>query len=183
MTDSLQGRALGPDWRVAVHSPSELVLEQQGTLAMRRVGGALVVSFGTLAVALALAFATPHSAQLITWPLAALLLVVSALGIPAALRNLQRARLGVRLRISRDGVQGWPVALAFFPRTVPASEVAQVSVQEYPHPPLTLALFEVVLRDGTRLAGPEVAVSTGERHPLAPIEAAARHLLKSCEPR
>jgi hypothetical protein len=179
MPESLEGRALGPDWRVATHSTTELVLEQQNPGGARRVGGAMVVSFGALIVALALAFATPEDARLITWPLSAVLLVVAALGVPAALRNFQRARLGVRLRISREGAEGWPVTLTFKPRRVGRAEIARVAVQVFPHPPLSLAIFEVVLTDGSRLTGPEVAVATGERHPLGQIEAAARHLLAS----
>ncbi len=179
MPDSLAGRPLGPDWRVALHSPVELVLEQQATGAARRVGGALVVSLGSLAVALVLALATPAEARLITWPVSGLLLAVSGLGLLATLRHFQRARLGVRLRITRTEVTGWPATMAFRPRTVPVSEVAHLTVQVFPHPPLSLALLEVVLRDGTRLLGPEVAVATGEKHPLEPVEAAARHLLGS----
>lgn len=177
MPEALQGRALGPDWRVALHTPDELVLEQHRGGGWRRAGGALVVSVGSLILALALALATPQSARLITWPVSALLLLVAGLGLPAALRNVQRARLGVRLRFTRDAVEGWPVAMSVSPRRCPATSVAQVNVSLFEHPPLSLALLEVVLRDGTRLAGPEVAVHTGERHPLDPVAAAARALL------
>jgi len=173
----LQGRALGPDWRVALHSADELVLEQHRGGGWRRAGGALVVSLGSLILALALAFATPESARLITWPVSALLLIVALLGLPASLRNVQRARLGVRLRFTRTTVEGWPVTLSVTPRRAPVSEVATVTVQVFEHPPLSLALLEVVLRDGTRLSGPELAVNTGEKHPLDPIAQVARALI------
>lgn len=177
MPEALQGRALGPHWRVAVHSADELVLEQHQGGGWRRAGGSLVVSGGSLTLALALALATPESARLITWPVSALLALVAVLGLPASLRNLQRARLGVRLRFTRDAVEGWPVALSLTPRRSLATAVARVSVQVFEHPPLSLALLEVVLRDGTRLAGPEVAVHAGDQHPLQPVAEAARALL------
>jgi|APLak6261679142_1056127.scaffolds.fasta_scaffold00002_151 hypothetical protein len=180
MPESLQGRPLGPDWRVAVHTPTELLLEHVDPKAGRRVGGALVVTLGALTVGLALALATPVDARLITWPLSALLFVVAALGLPTTLRHLQRARLGVRLRITRSEVEGWPVGTwALGPRKFYATDVAKLSLQTFPHPPLTLAMLELVLKNGTRLTGPEVAVATGEKHPLGPVEAAARHLLAS----
>lgn len=177
MPEALQGRALGPDWRVALHTEGELVLEQHRTGGWRRAGGALVVSGGSFILALALALATPQSARLITWPFSALLLGVALLGLPASVRNLRRARLGVRLRFTHDAVEGWPVALSFSPRRSPAAQVAQIAVQVFEHPPLSLALLEVVLRDGTRLAGPEVAVPRGEKHPLDPVAQAARQVI------
>lgn len=177
MSESLQGRELGPDWRVAVHTKDELLLEQRGGGGLRRVGGALVVSFGSLTLAAALALATPVDARLISWPVSALLLVVAALGLPAAVRNFQRARLGVRLRFTRDTVQGWPVAFAWRPRTAPLADVAQVSVKLFAHPPLKLAMLEVLLRDGTLLSGPEVAVQTGDAHPLDAVAAAASAMI------
>ena len=173
----LQGRALGPDWRVALHTPDELVLEQHRGGGWRRAGGALVVSLGSLILALALAFATPESAQLISWPVSGLLLIVALLGLPASLRNVQRARLGVRLRFTRSAVEGWPVTLSISPRSAAGSEVARVAVQVFAHPPLSLALLEVVLRDGTRLAGPELAVHAGDPHPLEPVAQVARALI------
>jgi hypothetical protein len=177
MPEPLQGRALGPDWRVALHTSDELVLEQHRRGGWRRAGGALIVSLGSLILALALAFATPESARLITWPVSALLLIVAVLGLPAALRNLRRARLGVHLRFTRTAVEGWPVTLSVSPRRAPVSEVASVAVQVFDHPPLSLALLEVVLRDGTRLAGPELAVHAGDPHPLGPVALAARALI------
>ncbi|MDP1825313.1 MAG: hypothetical protein Q8L48_18800 [Archangium sp.] len=179
MTERLEGRALGPDWRVARHSADELVLEQHRAGGWRRAGGSLVVSFGSLAVALALGLATPASARLIIWPISALLLVVALLGLPASLRNVQRARLGVRLRFTRDSVEGWPVAFSVAPRRSPAKEITRVSVQVFEHPPLSLALLEVVLRDGTRLAGPEVAVPAGDPHPLTSVAEAIRALISA----
>jgi hypothetical protein len=178
MTDSLQGRTLGPHWRVTSHTNDELVLEQSAN-EWRRAGGSLVVSFGSLAVGLTLALATPESARLIIWPVSGLLLVVAALGLPASLRNLQRARRGVRLHFTRAWVEGWPVKLTLSARRVPVAEVARVSVQVFEHPPLSLAMLEVVLRDGTRLAGPEVAVPTGEKHPLLPLSAAIDALISA----
>jgi uncharacterized protein (DUF58 family) len=178
MTESLQGRALGPLWRVTSHTSDELVLEQSGN-EWRRAGGSLVVSFGSLGLGLALALATPMSARLIIWPVSALLFVVALLGLPASLRNVQRARHGVRLRFTREGVEGWPVSMTFTPRRSPASEVARVSVQVFEHPPLSLAILEVVLKDGTRLAGPEVAVPSGEKHPLGPLTAAIEGLISA----
>lgn len=176
MTESLAGRALGPEWRVASHTSTELVLEHRGPSA-RRVGGVVVVSLGALSLGLLIGAACPPEARLIGWPVAGLLFLVAALGLPSALRNLVRARRGVRLRISDADVEGWPVKLSFTPLTVPTAEVERVAVSVFPHPPLSLALFEVILRDGTRLAGPEVAVPAGEAHPLGPVEAAARALL------
>lgn len=177
MPESLRGRPLGPEWRVATHTSEELVLEQHGGPGLQRVGGALVVVVGTLALAGALALATPDDARLIGWPVAALLLVVSALGLTAAVRNLQRARLGVRLRVTAGEVEGWPVAFAWRPRRVPTADVAQVSVKVYAHPPLKLAMLEVILKDGTLLSGPEVAVQTGDAHPLDAVAAAASALI------
>ena len=176
MREVLQGRALGPDWRVTVHTEGELVLEQRAG-GWRKAGGSLVVSMGALTLGLALAFSTPESAQLIIWPVSGLLLIVALLGLPASLRNLQRARLGVRLRFTREGVEGWPVAFSFAPRKSPAAEVECVRVQVFEHPPLSLALLEVLLRDGTRLSGPEVAVPTGEKHPLEPVTRAIDELI------
>lgn len=179
MPESLAGRALGPDWRVASHTGEELVLEQHRAGGWRRAGGSLVVSLGALAAALGLGLATPASARLIIWPVSALLLVVALLGLPASLRNVQRARLGVRLRFTRDSVEGWPVAFSVTPRRSPVTEITRVSVQVFAHPPLSLALLEVVLRDGTRLAGPEVAVPAGDPHPLTPIEEGIRALISA----
>jgi hypothetical protein len=178
MAESLSGRALGPEWKVASHTPGELVLEHLGTGGLRKMGGALVVSLGSLAIALGLLGVTPDDARLISWPIAGLLIVISVLGFPAALRNLQRARLGLRLRFTKEGVEGWPLALASFgPKRHPKAAVKSVTVQAYPHPPLTLVLLEVVLVDGTRLSGPELAVTTGAAHPLEPVAAAARALV------
>lgn len=174
MRESLQGRALGPAWRVQRHTPGELVLELRAG-GWRKAGGALVVSGGSLVLGLALAFSTEESARLIIWPVSALLLVVALLGLPASLRNVQRARLGVRLRFTRDQVEGWPLRFSFAPLTASAAQ-ARVSVQVYAHPPLSLALLEVVLSDGTRLSGPEVAVPTGEQHPLGPVTEAINTL-------
>ena len=178
MTDSLQGRALGPHWRVSSHTKDELVLEQS-TNEWRRAGGSLVVSVGALAVGLTLALSTPESARLIFWPVSGLLLVVAALGLPASLRNLQRARGGVRLHFTRDWVEGWPVKMTLAPRRAPLAEVARGSVQVFEHPPLSLAMLEVLLKDGTRLAGPEVAVPAGEKHPLLPLSAAIDALISA----
>lgn len=178
MTESLQGRALGPSWRVATHTKDELVLEQSVN-EWRRAGGSLVVSSGSLALGLALAFSTPESARLIIWPVSGLLLLVALIGLPASVRNVQRARNGVRLRFTREGVEGWPVSMTFAPRRCPSSEVARVWVQVFEHPPLSLALLEVVLKDGTRLAGPEVAVPTGEKHPLGPVASAIEGLISA----
>lgn len=177
MREVLTGRALGPDWRVTTHSADELVLELRDVRAARRIGGVLLVALGALALGLLIALACPPESRLIGWPISLLLFVVAALGLPAALRNFQRSRLGVRLRITPTSVEGWPVKLAFRPHTAPAAEVERVCVSVYPHPPLSLALFELVLRDGTRLTGPEVAVSAGEEHPLGPVERAALALL------
>lgn len=178
MREVLQGRALGPDWRVASHTAEELVLEQKAG-GWRKAGGSLVVSVGSLTLGLALAFSTPQSAQLIIWPVSGLLLLVALLGLPASLRNLQRARLGVRLRFTREGVEGWPVAFSFAPRKSPAADVERVAVQVFEHPPLSLALLEVLLRDGTRLSGPEVAVPSGDDHPLEPVTRAIDELISA----
>ena len=175
--DVLTGRLLGPDWRVAADSADELVLELRDVRAGRRIGGVLLVSLGALALGLLIALACPPESRLIGWPISLLLFLVAGLGLPAAVRNLQRSRLGVRLRITPTSVEGWPVKLSFKPRSAPAADVERVAVSVYPHPPLSLALFEVVLRDGTRLTGPEVAVPSGEEHPLGPVERAALALL------
>src|SRR4051812_45598392 len=121
MTESLQGQGFGPNWRVASHTKDELVLEQS-TSEWRRAGGSLVVTFGSLFSGLALGLATPESARLITWPVSALLFLVAVFGLPASLRNLQRARKGVRLHFTREWVEGWPVSMTFTPRRSPASE-------------------------------------------------------------
>lgn len=178
MRESLQGRSLGPDWKVSSHTADELVLEQRPG-GWRKAGGSLVVSGGSLTLGLALAFSTPPDARLIIWPVSALLLIVALLGLPASLRNLQRARLGVRLRFTHAWVEGWPIAFSLGPRRSTVAEVARVSVQLFEHPPLTLALLEVVLRDGTRLSGPELAVPTGERHPLAAVCEAVGELISA----
>ncbi len=178
MRERLQGRALGPEWSVASHTDEELVLEQRSG-GWRKAGGSLVVTSGSLISSLALAFSTPQSAHLIIWPVSALLLLVALLGLPASVRNVQRARLGVRLRFTKDFVEGWPVAFSFSPRRSPTAQIASVAVQVFAHPPLSLALLEVILRDGTRLSGPEVAVPVGEAHPLAPVTEAIRALISA----
>lgn len=178
MPERLQGRALGPEWLVSSHTGDELVLEQR-TSHWRKAGGSLVVTFGSLSLAAALALATPESARLIIWPVSALLTIVAILGLPASLRNVQRARLGVRLRFTRESVEGWPVSLSLAPRRRPVADVDRVAVQVFEHPPLSLALLEVVLKDGTRLSGPEVAVPTGEKHPLEPLRAAIAALISA----
>ena len=71
---------------------------------------------------------------------------------------------------------GWPVALALGPQRRPAEEIKQVSVRLFAHPPLSLAMLEVELRDGTRLAGPELAFPRGEAHPLDRVGRAAAAL-------
>ena len=178
MRERLQGRALGPEWSVATHTAEELVLEQRAG-GWRKAGGSLVVTGGSLILSLALAFSTPESARLIVWPVSALLLLVAVLGLPASLRNLQRARLGVRLRFTKDFVEGWPVAFSFSARRSPTAQIASVEVQVFAHPPLSLVLLEVLLRDGTRLCGPELAVNIGEAHPLMPVTEAIRALISA----
>lgn len=167
-----EGLPLGPDWRVARHTRDELVLEQRRP-GWKKAIASLVVSAGAFLLGLALALATPASAGLIIWPVSALLSLVALLGLPATLRNLQRARLGVRLRFTRDLVEGWPSGFfSFAPRRSPVADVASVAAPVFSHPPLSLALLEVTLRDGTRLSGPEVAVGAGEPHPLDQVVAA-----------
>lgn len=173
-----EGSPLGPEWRVARHTKDELVLEQRAP-GWKKVIASLVVSGGTGALGLALALATQESARLIVWPVSALLLVVALLGLPASLRNLQRARLGVRLRFTRELVEGWPIGFSFAPRRSPLTEVTRAAVQVFPHPPLSLALLEVTLRDGTRLSGPEVAVSAGQPHPLDQVLASIQALMSA----
>ena len=101
-----EGLPLGPEWRVARHTADELVLEQRMSFWKKAVAS-LVVSGGTCALGLALGLATPQDARLIIWPVSALLLGVALLGLPASVRNLQRARLGVRLRFTTEFVEGW----------------------------------------------------------------------------
>ena len=179
MRERLTGRALGPDWRVSVHTGDELVLEQHRGNGWRRAGGSLVVAFGSLVLALALALATPQTARLITWPLSALLLVVCGVALPASLRNVQRARHGVRLAFTSQLVTGWPVSFAFFARSAATDQIARVQVLIFEHPPLSLALLEVVLRDGTRLAGPELAFEKPDEHPLGPVAEAIQALISA----
>lgn len=173
-----EGLPLGPEWRVARHTADEVVLEQR-LPGWKKAVASLIVSGGALSLGLALALATPESARLIVWPVSALLLLVALLGLPATLRNLQRARLGVRLRFTRELVEGWPVGFSFAPRQCPVADVTRVAVQVFSHPPLSLALLEVTLRDGTRISGPEVAVSAGEPHPLDQVIAAIRPLISA----
>lgn len=175
---SLAGRALGPEWRVLAHDAEQLVLERHATGEGRRAAGTLVVALASLAMGLALALATPEALRLVTWPVSGLLLLVAGLGVPAALRRLQRARRGVRLAIDGAGAVGWPVSFALAPRRLRASEVAEVAVRRFAHPPLTLVLLEVVARDGARLEGPELAVPEGAPHPLDDVAAAARRLIR-----
>lgn len=173
-----EGLPLGPKWRVARHTPDELVLEQR-LPGWKKAIASLVVSGGALLLGLALALETPQSARLIIWPVSALLVIVALLGLPATLRNLQRARLGVRLRFTRELVEGWPIGFSFAPRRSAVADVARVAVQVFSHPPLSLALLEVTLRDGTRLSGPEVATSAGEPHPLDQVIAAIRSFISA----
>ena len=168
-----EGLALGPEWRVARHTGEELVLEQHAS-GWKQAIASLVVSGGACALGLALGLATPVDARLIIWPVSAMLLGVALLGLPASVRKFQRARLGVQLRFTKDFVEGWPIGFSFSPRRSQAADVTRVAVQVFAHPPLSLALLEVTLRDGTRLSGPEVAVSAGEAHPLDQVLAAVR---------
>lgn len=175
MTELRPGQALGPEWRVTTSTTEELLLTREAP-GWRKVGGALVVSLGTSSLGLALAFATEPDARMITWPVSGLLFLVALVGLLATARNFQRARIGVRLRFTRDAVEGWPVSFALGPRRRPAADIARITVQLFPHPPLSLALLEVVLRDGSRLSGPELAFPRGEAHPLEQVAQAAAQL-------
>jgi hypothetical protein len=84
---------------------------------------------------------------------------------------------------TRDGVTAWPVPrgvlhdLRAGPRRCPAAEVAGVEIRTAPHPPLLLSMLELRLVDGTRLAGPEVAVPETAAPPLDAAADALRQLV------
>lgn len=173
---SLAGKELGPEWRVAAHVPGErLVLEKDPAAAMKRARGATVVSVGSLAVALALVAMTPESLALVSWPVAALFFIVAALGVPTTVKALRQRFQGVRLEVKAKAVTGWPVATGVVDDvraraiTLSAADVEAVSLKLASHPPLTLAMLEVISRDGRRLLGPEVATEAGAPSPLVPV--------------
>ncbi|MEW5743127.1 MAG: hypothetical protein AB1938_29700 [Myxococcota bacterium] len=179
------GLSLGPEWRVEAFTPgARLVLKKDTTGDRTRARSSAVVAVGSLAAAAALASATPPGMGLVTWPVAFFLFVVALLAVPAALRSFRRARLGVTLEASPDGVVGWPVPtgllhdLRAMPRRCAAAEVREVKVHTADHPPLTLSILEIHLANGTRLAGPEVATPEGASPPLDAVAEALRTLLK-----
>ena len=178
------GLALGPDWTVDAYAPgARLVLKKDAAGDRARARGAATVGVGALVTAAALVSATPSGLALVTWPVAALLGVVAVLAVPAAVRSVRRARSGVTLEATTAGVAGWPVAVGALHdlraarRQVAAADVAEVSVRQAAHPPLTLWMLEVRLRDGSALAGPEVATPDGAPPPLDAAADALREIL------
>jgi len=121
----------------------------------------------------------------VTWPVAGLLLLVTALAVPAAVRSARRAWLGVTVEATRDGVTAWPVPRGILhdlragPRRCPAADVVGVEIRTTSHPPLVLSMLELRLVDGTRLAGPEVAVPETAAPPLDAAADALRQLVAS----
>lgn len=184
------GQALGPEWRVQAFTPGErLVLRKDTTSDRSRARSTGIIALGSLACAVALAAATPEGLGLVTWPVTGLLVVVTLMAVPAAVRSARRAWLGVALDATRDGVTAWPVPrgalheLRARPRRCATSDVAAVEVRTAPHPPLVLSMLEVRLKDGTLLAGPEVAVAEGAAPPLDATADALRALLQPGEAR
>lgn len=179
-----EGQPLGPEWRVEAYVPgARLVLRKDTSGEKARARSALVVALGAAVAAAALVSATPDGMALVTWPVAALLVVVAALAVPAAVRSARRAAFGVTLSATPDGVTAWPLATGALhdvrarPRRCTADEVQGVDVLTAPHPPLVLSMLEVRLSDGARLTGPEVAVPEGAPEPLAPVAEALRVIL------
>lgn len=177
------GQALGPEWRVEAYTPGERLVLRKDTAGDRaRARSTTIVALGAFACAVALAAATPEGLGLVTWPVAGLLVVVAALAVPAAVRSVRRAWLGVALEATRDGVTGWPVPRGALhdvrarPRRCAAAEVVAVEVRTAPHPPLVLSMLELRLADGQRLAGPEVAVPEDAAPPLEATAQALRRL-------
>jgi hypothetical protein len=162
-----------------------LVLRKDPSSDRARARGAAVVAMGALTAAVALVVATPPHVGLVTWPVAGLLVVVATLAVPAATNSLRRARLGVSLEATREGVQAWPLPtgpvhhLRAAPRRAALAEVVEVSVHTAAHPPLVLFTLEVHLADGTRLLGPELATSEGAGSPLSPAADALRDILRA----
>jgi hypothetical protein len=178
------GQGLGPEWRVEAFTPGARLLLRKDTTGDRaRARSTAVVALGSLGCAAALAGATPAGLAMVTWPVVGLLLLVTALAVPAAVRSARRVWLGVTLEATRDGVSGWLVPrgawhdLRARPVRASCAEVAAVEVQRAPHPPLVLSLLEVRLSSGARLAGPEVAVPVGDAPPLDAVAEALRAIL------
>jgi hypothetical protein len=180
--ESLVGQSFGPQWKVIAHTADALVLSQQRPY-LRRFVGTVVVTLSAGWGALVVAAQSPLDARVLAWSVSLLLGVVAALGLPATIRTAQHVLHGVQLQFTRETVKGWPVAaFALVPRTANASEVEKLSIHVFEHPPLSLALFEVVLRDGTTFMGPEMAVPQGEKHTLDLLYAAALKLIGSRSP-
>lgn len=178
------GQALGPEWRVEVFVPGERLVLRKDTASDRaRARSTTIIALGSLACAVALGAATPEGLGLVTWPVVGLLVVVTAMAVPAAVRSARRAWLGVALEATRDGVTAWPVPrgvlhdLRAGPRRCPTADVVEIEVRTAPHPPLVLSMLELRLADGTRLAGPEVAVPEAAAPPLDATANALRQLL------
>jgi hypothetical protein len=179
----LANPALGPEWRVTRWEQAGIVVEKISS-ELRRAFARVLVALGALAAALFLLTLTrDERLVLVTWPVAILLLLVSALAVPAIIRNLFQARRGVRLSFTRAEVRGPLVPRGLFydlqglDAVCAPAEVTEVLLRRVPHPPLILSLFEVVLADGRRLQGPEVAHAPGAVDPLEALALAAGEVL------
>jgi len=175
--------ALGPEWRVTRWEQTAIVVEKISS-ELRRAFARALVALGALAAALFLLTLTrDERLVLVTWPVAMLLLVVSALAVPAIIRNLFQARRGVRLSFTPAEARGPLVPLGLFydlkglDVVCAPAEVTEVLLRRVSHPPLILSLFEVVLADGRRLQGPEVAHAPGAADPLEALALAAGEVL------
>lgn len=170
-------------WTVAGWETGAITLERT-TSSTRQAMARALIALACIAAAFACVTGTPASLALVVWPVAGLLLVVAALAIPAAARDAVLAVRGVRLVVTRDEVRGTLVPRGLFhdvrAETVSArpEEVAEVAVRRAAHPPLELTTIEVVLVDGRRLLGPEVAVPAGASSPLDPVARAMGEVLK-----
>jgi hypothetical protein len=175
-------RSVGPRWRITRDEAATLELTRLTSSEWRRSVGALLVGLGCWAGAAGLFAVTPDTLVLVFWPLAIGLLGVGVLAFVGALRSVLQATRGMSLVFSADGVRGVPLPRGLGLElgamvTAPKAEVAKVRLHRAAHPPLTLSLLEVELRDGRRLQGPEVAWPASERDPLEPVARAAAKVL------
>ncbi len=167
-------RSVGPRWRITRDDGATLELTRSTSTEWRRAVASALVGLGCEAGAAGLFVVTPDTLTLVFWPLAAGLVLVGVLAFLGAVRSVRHAAYGLTLVFEARGVRGVPLPRGLgleLGSTVTAStgEVARLRLHRAPHPPLTLSLLEVELRDGRRLQGPEVAWPASEADPLESV--------------
>jgi hypothetical protein len=167
-------RSVGPRWRITRDDGATLELTRLTSTEWRRAVGSLLVALGCEAGAAGLFAVTPDTLALVFWPLAVGLVLVGGLALVGALRSVLHATHGMTLVFSAEGVRGVPLPRGLglelgAPVSVAKGEVVKLRLHRAPHPPLTLSLLEVELRDGRRLQGPEVAWPASESDPLESV--------------